>query len=989
MQPVDAGLGETTILAGIADALVILDARWRVAYRNPAAATLFEVRHGAPAGADGEGSLPDDLGAAIRERCGGLGDAESTTFERYVPSLDRWLEIRASRLPAGLVVLCRDITAPKAREAEALARARRDRLLVDQAADGLLIADGLSQILDVNARLCAMLGYPREALLWRNFVDLIDPDDLAARPLRREELLAGRVLLAERRWRRGDGGVLHAETNSRMLDDGRVQIIVRDIGERKAAAAALAASEARLRLHYEHCPLPTLTWRWDGDDFVLIDANAAQRAMAGGQVATSLGRPMREIHRDRPDLRADHARCLAERSTFRREFAYRQHATGEERQLAATYVFVPPDLVVAYAEDLTARKAEEALQRDLRAAAERQARDLRLLDRVRTALARELDPAAVCRVVVEAIAQTFGYTQVSLYLREGGEHVLQHQVGYERVLARIPVAAGVSGRAVALGRPLLIEDAAADPAFLGAIDGVTSEICVPLQDAGHPAGFLNVERTGGVRLGEEDLRLMAELGGQVGIALERARLHDALREREEHLAHQASHDALTGLPNRALFLDRLDRALIRGRRCGATCAVLFLDLDRFKQVNDSLGHGAGDELLVAVAVRLRTALREADTLARFGGDEFAVLLEDIGDLVGALRAAERLLAALAAPLAIAGRSLVVTTSIGLALSTTPEDTPADLLRFADVALYRAKDAGRSCCEVFYPGMNRAALARLELERDLHGAAERGEVLVHYQPLVDLATGRVAGLEALARWHHPARGPIPPGEFIPLAEETGLIVPLGRWVLREACRQLVAWRRAYPRAAAPVVAVNLSPRQFRHPDLVGDVAAALAETGLPPRLLRLELTETVAMTRPAETTAALEALRALGVSLALDDFGTGYSSLAYLQELPVDALKIDRSFFAGGARNRAIIRAVAELGRALGLEVVAEGLETAEQVAWARSVGFDLGQGFRFAPPLAPARAEAFWARGLAFDLPADGPTPTHPTAGARAATLVE
>ena len=853
-----------------------------------------------------------------------------------------------------------------------------------------------------------------------------------------------------------------------------------------------------LRTQYAHFPLPTVTWRAVGDALVLVAYNAAQQTLVRGQMAALIGQRAEAVYPDRPDIVADHARCLAERATLRREYDYRLRAIGEERRLAVTYVFVPPDLVMAHGEDLTAahvaaaalrqsaesfeslldgttegiviteagrivainraytallgyelgdvlgtvaldllaaddrasaeanmhvgysrpyevvqrhkagfllatevvgrsiryqgrsarlttvrdiaaRKADEAAlrasemrYRTLLASAERQTRELLLLDRVQTALAREFEPDAVVRVVVEAIAATFGYTQVSLYLREGEDHILQHQVGYDRVLARVPATSGVSGRAIAEGRALLIADVAADPAFLGAIDGVTSEICVPLSDAGQPVGFLNVESVGGVRLGEDDLRLMAALGEQAGIALGRARLHRSLREREARLSHQAFHDALTGLPNRALFLHRLAHALARAGRSGQPLAVFFLDLDRFKQVNDTLGHAVGDELLVTVTALLRGCLRDTDTLARFGGDEFALLLEDIGDLAGALRIADRLLAALAPALPVAGRDLVVGTSIGIALSTGSDDTPADLLRFADVALYRAKDVGRGCYEIFYPGMDGAALARLELEHDLRGALARAELRVHYQPLVDLGTGHVAALEALVRWAHPTRGLVPPGNFIPLAEETGLIVPLGRWVLTEACRQLQSWRAAHPAVPAPALTVNLSPRQFRHPALVADVAAALANSGLAAERLFLEVTETVAMERIDETLVTLAALKALGVRLVLDDFGTGHSSLAYLQRLPLDMLKIDRSFFRDTVENRAIVRAVADLAHGLGLGVTAEGLETAEQVAWASGVGCERGQGFYFARPLPPEELTARWATGLTFALPAAG-----------------
>ena len=726
----------------------------------------------------------------------------------------------------------------------------------------------------------------------------------------------------------------------------------------------------------------------EGDRIVAV--NRAYTALLGYEPGDVLGKVA--IHFLVPDdravaeanMRGDHSRPYEVVQRHKEGFTLATEVVGRSirYQGGAARLTTVRDIAARKADE-AALRASEGRYRELLASAERQARELLLLARVQTALARELDPDAVVRVVVEEIAATFGYTQVSLYLREGADHVLQHQVGYARVLARFPATAGVSGRASAEGRAILIADVATDPAFLGAIDGVTSEICVPLSDAGQAVGFLNVESIGGVRLGEDDLRLMAALGEQAGIALGRARLHRAVQEREASLAHQAFHDALTGLPNRALFLDRLGHALARTRRAGQQLAVFFLDLDRFKQVNDTLGHAVGDELLITVTALLRGCLRDTDTLARFGGDEFALLLEDIGELAEALRVADRLLAALAPALPVAGRDLVVSASIGIALSTGGDDTPADLLRFADVALYRAKDVGRGCYEIFYPGMDGTALARLELEHDLRGALARDELRVHYQPLVDLGTGHVAALEALVRWGHPTRGLVPPGDFIPIAEEIGLIVPLGRWVLTEACRQVQAWRATYPGVPAPALAVNLSSRQFRHPALVADVAAALAASGLAAERLFLEITETVAMERIEETLATLAALKALGVRLALDDFGTGHSSLAYLQRLPLNMLKIDRSFFRDTVENRAIVRAVAELAHGLGLGVTAEGLETAEQVAWASAIGCERGQGFYFARPLPPEALAACWAAGLTFALPRTGSVaPATPGGGA-------
>ena len=424
---------------------------------------------------------------------------------------------------------------------------------------------------------------------------------------------------------------------------------------------------------------------------------------------------------------------------------------------------------------------------------------------------------------------------------------------------------------------------------------------------------------------------------------------------EDRLEHQAFYDGLTGLPNRALFIDRLGQALAAaGQRAGGV-AVLFLDLDGFKVVNDSLGHAAGDVLLVEVARRLSDCLRRGDTVARFGGDEFTMLVQDNEGQAGALSIAQRVLTTLRAPITIDGRELVVSTSIGIALSTAdaPDVQRDELLRAADIALYQAKGAGKDCAMVFDPTMQMEAMHRLDLEADMRLALERGEFEVYYQPEIAPETSAVTGMEALVRWQHPLRGLISPAEFIPLAEETGLILPLGEWVLSEACRQASVWQQQQPKRSL-MLSVNLSTRQFAQPDLVNRVAHILARTGLPARQLRLEITESVLMTDSPATAAMLQALKALGVSLAIDDFGTGYSSLSYLQHFPVETVKIDKSFVMAlmhDAGAKAIIQSVTTLAHMLGMKVTAEGIETAEQLEFVRAAGCDRGQGYYFARPL--------------------------------------
>jgi len=410
---------------------------------------------------------------------------------------------------------------------------------------------------------------------------------------------------------------------------------------------------------------------------------------------------------------------------------------------------------------------------------------------------------------------------------------------------------------------------------------------------------------------------------------------------EAQLTHQAFHDTVTGLANRALFVERVRDAIARARRTDGSLAVVFVDLDDFKTINDSLGHAAGDEVLIEVARRLDGAVRGADAAARFGGDEFAVLLEGAGSQAAA-DAAQRILDALNVPVEAAGRVVGLHASIGISVALANDDRGAEeLLRDADAAMYVAKRDGKGTYRLFEPAMHAGVVARLELRTDLRRAIDAGELELVYQPVVRLSDGETTGFEALMRWNHPERGLISPLEFIPLAEETGLIVPMGRWALHEAAAHLRALGGDYR------MNINLSAKQLQDPGLVGDVQAAI--TGLDPARFVLELTESIVMEDTAHAVAQLDALKALGVRLALDDFGTGYSSLGYLSRLPVDILKLDRAFLAGDDPN--LIAAVVQLGQALALEVVAEGIEEDEQWRALRALGCAYGQGFLFSRPL--------------------------------------
>jgi diguanylate cyclase (GGDEF)-like protein len=545
----------------------------------------------------------------------------------------------------------------------------------------------------------------------------------------------------------------------------------------------------------------------------------------------------------------------------------------------------------------------------------------------------------------------------------------QKLLGRWREARRVDLLSGdvlEHGRATILDS---VDDTEAAAEF--AAGGLRAAIIAPIHERGRVAGALAIgTRSEQRRFGAKDREVALAFAEHASLALSDARA-------VEEATHEAFHDSLTGLPNRTLFIDRLEHAMARVGRGGRPVAVLFCDLDGFKTVNDSLGHAAGDRLLAAVAGRLEASLRPADTVARFGGDEFAILLEELGEAGDARHAAGRLLEALRSPFDLVGREVFIAASIGIATTGADLETAAadELLRNADLAMYRAKARGKDRYEVFEPGMHAQVLRRMELEGDLKRAIERDQMLVHYQPIFDLPSGEVSGLEALLRWRHPTAGLIGPNDFVPLAEESGQIRALGRWVLGEACRQLALWRAKYPAYQWLYVSVNLSGVQLREPDLVAEVAAALGAAQLEPEHLMLEMTETVLMEDTETNAARLEAIRALGLRLAIDDFGTGYSSLEYLDRFPIDALKIAKPFvdrLGSGSGSEAIPRAIVDLAEIFGLTVIAEGIERPAQSVRLTELGCRFGQGNHLSPALPPERADAaLFGAGLLAEPAAD------------------
>jgi diguanylate cyclase (GGDEF)-like protein/PAS domain S-box-containing protein len=532
--------------------------------------------------------------------------------------------------------------------------------------------------------------------------------------------------------------------------------------------------------------------------------------------------------------------------------------------------------------------------------------------------------------------------------------------------ATIPASdATQAGHSLHTGAPVIVADWATETRFaataVSAVHGARSGMTVVVAGRRAPFGVLGLHSTSVRPFSAGDVAFAQALANVLGDAFEHQLTEDDIR-------HRALHDPLTGLPNRALFMDRLQQAIERLRRRTSATAILFLDVDRFKLVNDSLGHEIGDELLAAAAPRLKQALRSSDTVARFGADEFAILLDEIGGERDAIEMAQRVAAVFTRPFVLAGNEHFVTTSIGIALACGGERAE-DLIRDADAAMHRAKERGRARYELFDEAIRGRALSRLRVENDLRRALERDELTLDYQPIVSLADRSIVGVEALVRWEHPDRGRISPLDFIPVAEENGLIEPIGRWVLDRACRQAAQWHRMRPDAAPPAMSVNLSAVQLGNRTLPDTVAGALRATNLDPSCLSLELTESVMVGYADNLTETLEALKRLGVRLVLDDFGTGYSSMAYLTRLPFDTLKVDRSFIDGlgtEPRDTAVTEAIVAMAHALSLRVVGEGTETECQVRELIRLGCDLAQGFHFSRPVPAASITRMLQRGPAW-----------------------
>jgi diguanylate cyclase (GGDEF)-like protein/PAS domain S-box-containing protein len=914
---------------------------------------------------------PDDV-VATTEQAAWLAGADGPTalaFENRCRTREgdyRIIEWTGVALEDVTYFVAKDVTDRRAVERERNQAASLTQAITDSVADGLAVGDRDGTVLYINASGLTMLGYVAGELTGRDWHDAVHHSHADGTPYRREEC----PLAAARRagtayenaedcfWRKDGTALPVAYSFSPVpLADGAGSVIVfRDIGAQRAAETA--REEAELLNRRSETLHRTLTANLPDTSVFLIDHDL-RILVADGEPIRRLpwldedmfrGRKVTELYAEVPDdvlaqsVENYRAALLGERRAF--EFL----SDGLTFSVQAVPVRGDDgsvESVLVVARDISERtRAEQQIAR--RAGQQNAVAEL-------GRFALETDDLS------DLMTEALTTATATLGVDVGAVLELDEADGTLTVVAGVGLPDGVVGaHRIALsdsgnvgytlrtGEPTIIEDMATESRFkphptLRRI-GVVSTLSVPIGRRDQPFGVLDVHAREPRGFAEDEVAFLTTVATLIIVAVERHRKEHATR-------HAALHDPLTGLPNRVLALDRLAHALARRQREGIEVAVFVLDLDRFKMINDSFGHAAGDEVLLALAPRLSAAVRLTDTVARLGGDEFVVICPEVDPGRGITEVAERLASAVSRPLVLDSGEHFFTVSIGIALATHQHDSPASLLGDADAAVYRAKDRGRGHYELFDEAMRTTAIARVRTETELRHALERGELRVWYQPVVDLATGRMISTEALVRWEHPERGLVAPLEFIPIAEETGLIAELGLQVLEQACGQTAAWQTDIDPAIG--LSVNVSGRQVVNPMFPAQVAAIAERSGLCPGTLSLEITETVLMEEADSPATVIDTFQEHGLTLVLDDFGTGYSSLSRLKRFPLDVLKIDRSFVAGIESNvddRAIVMATIDMAHAVGMTIVAEGVENAEQAESLLAFGCDRAQGYLYARP---------------------------------------
>jgi diguanylate cyclase (GGDEF)-like protein/PAS domain S-box-containing protein len=839
--------------------------------------------------------------------------------------------------------------------------------LTDAAHDAFVFFDSVGFIETWNTVASRMFGYGPEETLGRPTSMLMPEAQASAQDARIERVLEGeRIHGINVEGQRRDGVVVPLRMTLVPAGEGRGGcVIIRDLTEEYLAQETLTEAEFRLREAQElsHVGL----WLWDAktDSLQISDELYRIHGIRPLEFEGTMSALMAYTHpEDRATLLSALGTSLESGENYEQEYRITRLDGSIGWIYSRAQVVTGGDGAAAglrgVAQDVTDRKrAAESLRE--------QASLLELLRRMAVAANEAADLEQALQVCMREVSLHTGWPvgQV-LFIETDGSPLrwTTHTADPKRFRVAVEASqlqSSVLSRPIATvlqsGRPLIspAEGPDADDASrAAAASGLDTAVVFPLVVGTQVVAVLRFFGQGTPN--DQLMTTVWDGANQLGRVVERARSRD-------ELSHQALHDSLTGLPNRSLLMDRLGHALARQARGQSQIALIFLDLDNFKLINDSLGHETGDDLVVKVARRLERVLRPEDTAARFGGDEFIVLCDRLESEQEALHVAQRVLDAVSEPMSLRGhRNTVVTASAGIAIASGAGITPDALLRDADLAMYRAKEAGRGRYQIFDSEMHRRATQRLSIANELRTAIGEGQLRLRYQPQVDTVSGQLLGVEALIRWQHPERGLIGPQDFIPVAEETHLIVAVGEWVLNEACRQGAEWRDQYPAMTPISLCVNVSPKQLARPELIHDVAAALARSGLTPSTLCIEITESVLMSDAESFLQTLIGLKALGVSIAIDDFGTGYSSLAYLRRYPIDVIKVDKGFLDGvdgpDPIPVAVMAAVINLAHALGVVAVAEGVETQSQRSALQALGCDECQGFFFSFPL---EAEAITA----------------------------